>query len=204
MGRNNRNFVKFWQERMHRLDSLWEDDFTPEERNILSACIEKVMQVFHVGYIQSYKIVIKYEEWKGIYLYRGSPDIDRARSIRLAKEDKSYTEFGKLFYKQYGIKPTEDNALYSLERNYYRKYGICSWLDERCIIHNGRKHHLKDTACLIYKKFGILRCENPDLYDAIWQHYKIYGNLNIGKRGKFLSQIQNATKSNNADLQTDD
>lgn len=189
---------------MEKIDSLWDFDFTEEERNILSACIEKIRQVFHVSYVQAYKIIRNYEQYKDIYLYRQERDMDLPRRIRLSKEDKTYTEFGKLFYNHFGIKPTDNNNLYSLESNYYRKYGVPSWLDPRCIVHNGRKHHLKHFAWEIYQKFGILRCENEEIYDAILQHYKLYGNLDIGKRGKFLSQIPNATKSNNADLQTDD
>lgn len=204
MPRNNKDWKDFWLKRMEKIESLWNDDFTEEERNILSACIEKVMQVFHVGYIQSYKIVIKYEQYKDICLYRGSPDMETARNVRLAKEDKSYTPFGKLFYKHFGINPTDDNVLYSIENSYYKNYGICSWLDERCIIKNGRKHHLKDTAWLIYKKFGILRCENVELYDAIWQHYRLYGNLEITKGGKYLNKIKNTTISSEDTFHSDE
>lgn len=204
MPRNHKDFKKFWQKRFDKIDSLWEDDFSEEERNILSACIEKIRQLFHLSYVQAWKIVIKYEEWKGIYLFRQPRDMDTPRMARLAKADKTYTEFGKLFFQHFGIKPTDDNVLYSIENSYYKKYGVCSWLDKRCIIHKGRKHRLKDTAWLIYKKFGILRCQDEELYDALWQHYKLYGNLDVGKRGKYLIQVQNATKSDNADLQTDD
>ena len=106
--------------------------------------------------------------------------------------------------KHFGINPTDDNVLYSIENSYYKKYGICSWLDERCIIKNGRKHRLKDTAWKIYKKFGILRCENLDLYDALQQHYRLYGNLEITKGGKFLNQVKSKTKSDNSTYKSDD
>lgn len=180
---------------MEKIDSLWLEDFTEEERNILENCIEKMQSIFNVSYVQAYKIIRYYEEYKGIYLYRQERDMENVRRIRLAQNDKSYTEFGKLFFEYYGIKPTENPSLYSIENSYYKKYKVCSWLDERCIIHNGRKHHLKDTAWLIYQKFGILRCQDEELYDAVWQHYKLYGNLDVGKRGRILNQVQNSTKS---------
>lgn len=189
---NSEKDQELWTKRMERLSEMWDSgDFTTEEMNIMCVFRDRLATMFSCTPQHAYKILRRFEAYKEIHLSRMPPDMSVAHETRAKMHDRSFTEFGRKYVEHFGHNATDDRNRYWIEKRYYQRHGVVSWEDERCILDsNGRKHHLSDKAFYIYQQTGICRANDPDLFDAVLQHYTIYGDLEFKKDTKWLSKAK--------------